>query len=265
MAIAFSPADSHAAQSRLLRGIDCVLLAGGLGSRLRPVLEGRQKVLAEVAGRPFLRHLIDFYAAAGAERIVLALGYRAADGEQFMRDFRGEAELIASIESEPRGTGGAVRHALPLLRTQTVLVANGDSFAPVDIGALLRLHRERAGAITIALTRADDTGRYGRVMIDDAGAVIQFREKAVPKPGVPGTAGLINAGIYLIERRVIANMPQDRPISLEREVFPQWVGRGLFGLASGIPFIDIGTPDSWAEAEDFFASLARKGRPEGLP
>jgi D-glycero-alpha-D-manno-heptose 1-phosphate guanylyltransferase len=268
MATAFSPADARAAPSRPLQGIDCVLLAGGLGSRLRPALQGRQKVFAEVAGRPFLCHLIDFYAAAGAERIVLALGYRATDGEQLIRDFRGKAELIASIEPELRGTGGALRHALPLLRTQTLLVANGDSLAQIDIGALLRLHRERAGSITLALARRDDTSRYGSVLIDDAGAVIQFREKAPVEPDAPKATGFINAGIYLIERRVIAAMPPDRPLSLEREVFPQWVGRGLFGLASGMPFIDIGTPESWAAAAHFFASLARRGGPggpEGLP
>jgi NDP-sugar pyrophosphorylase family protein len=256
----FSPADAHAAQSRPLRGIDCVILAGGLGSRLRPVLEGRQKVLAEVAGQPFLSKLVEFYMAAGAERIVLALGYRADDGEAFIGKFSGTAKLIASIEPQPRGTGGALRHALPLLATQTVLVANGDSFAQADIGALLRLHRQRDSVITLALARVDNTSRYGSVQIDEAGCVIQFREKAAMLPDAQETAGFINAGIYLIERRAIAAMSPDRPISLEREVFPQWIGRGLYALAARMPFIDIGTPESWASAADFFASLARQGR-----
>jgi NDP-sugar pyrophosphorylase family protein len=245
----------RASQRRPLEGIDAVILAGGRGTRLQPVLKGGQKVLADVAGRPFLGKLIDFYRAAGAARIVLALGYRSDDVETFMRNFQDKADFIASVELEPLGTGGALRHALSHLRTPTVLVANGDSFMQADLGALLRLHCDRGSAITLALALVEDTGRYGRVLVDEAGAVTSFEEKATTLLGSPVTEGFINAGIYLIERSVIAAMPKDRPISLEREVFPQFVGRGLCALASRTPFIDIGTPESWASAEGFFASL----------
>jgi NDP-sugar pyrophosphorylase family protein len=247
----------HASQQRPLEGIDAVILAGGRGTRLQSVLKGGQKVLADVAGQPFLGKLIDFYGAAGTARIVLALGYRAGDVETFMHDFQDKMDLIASVELEPRGTGGALRHALPHLRTPTVLVANGDSFIQADLAALLRLHRDRESAITLALASVEDTSRYGRVLVDGAGAVIRFEEKADAPLGSPGTTGFINAGIYLIERSVIAAMPRDKPISLEREVFPQWVGRGLYALASRMPFIDIGTPESWASVEGFFASGRR--------
>src|SRR5262245_36592100 len=181
MATASLPADAAtpAGSARLpLAGMNVVILAGGLGSRLKAVLPDRQKVLADVAGKPFLGMLIDFYAAAGANRVVLALGHRAADVQHFADGHAAAAELVASIEPEPRGTGGALRHALPLLSSATVLVANGDSFAAVDLCALLHLHRRRRSAITLALAFVENTARYGHVEVDRNGLVRSFVEKA---------------------------------------------------------------------------------------
>jgi NDP-sugar pyrophosphorylase family protein len=259
MAIASSHVDTAAAAPPLA-GIDAVILAGGLGTRLRAVLPDRQKVLADVGGRPFLGKLIDFYADAGAGRIVLALGYHSEDVETYVRRYGGSSQVIASVEPEPRGTGGALRHALPHVESDTVLVANGDSFADVDLSALLRLHRARGSAITLALAHVGDVSRYGRVLFDDNGAVTRFEEKPSTGAGQPGGPGYINAGIYLIDHKTIAALPPDRPLSLEREVFPQWVGRGIHALAQQVPFIDIGTPESWAAASDFFAAIEKRRR-----
>jgi NDP-sugar pyrophosphorylase family protein len=258
MATASSPANPAIATrlaATVLAGVDVVILAGGFGTRLRAVLPDRQKVVANVGGQPFLGKLIEFYSAAGAQRIILALGYRAEDVQAAVGGFAGVADVVASIEPEPRGTGGALRHALAYLRSDTVLVANGDSFAAVDLAALMRLHREKHSPATIALAHVEDISRYGRVVVDEAGAVIRFEEKPAAGAGRPAEAGYINAGIYLIERSVIAALPDDRAISLEREVFPQLIGRGMYGLAAEVPFIDIGTPESWEAADRFFAAL----------
>jgi NDP-sugar pyrophosphorylase family protein len=236
-----------------LVGIDTLILAGGFGTRLRSALPDRQKVLADVGGRPFLGKLIDFYSAAGSSRIVLALGYRSDDVARFIACRQDASELIASIEPEPRGTGGALRHALHWLRTDTVLVANGDSFADVDLLALVNLHRSRRSPITIALAHVTDVTSYGQVTFDQDGTVDRFLEKPAVESGP--REGFINAGICLVDRHVIATIPTDRPVSLEREVFPQWVGRGMVALARPVSFIDIGTPESWAAAEQFFAAI----------
>lgn len=242
-----------------LAGIDTVILAGGLGTRLRSVLPDRQKVLADVGGRPFLGKLIDFYAAAGTPRIVLALGYRSADVEQFIARYRGTLKLVISVEPQPRGTAGALRHALPSLQSDTVLVANGDSFADVDLAALVRFHRARRSAITLALAHVAEVSRYGQVVFEENGMVSGFLEKPPAEDGQ--IAGYISAGIYLIDRKVISEIAVDRSVSLEREIFPQWMGRGMFALAGDVSFIDIGTPDSWAAAGEFFTALERKRAP----
>jgi len=259
MATAFSHADGED-RPRPLAGIDAVILAGGLGTRLRSVLPDRQKVLAEVEGQPFLGKLIDFYAGAGATRIVLALGHRSGDVESYVRDYEAPWDLIASVEPEPRGTGGALRHALPHLQSDTVLVANGDSFAIVDLAALVDLHVSRRSTITMALTFADDVARYGRVVFDGDGAVERFEEKPTGSGGGVKNSGYINAGVYLIEREIIAALPSDRAISLERDVFPQRIEQGLYALDARVPFIDIGTPESWRSANDFFANIEKLKR-----
>jgi NDP-sugar pyrophosphorylase family protein len=212
-----------------------------------------------LTARRLVKKLIDLYAAAGVDRIVLALGYRAADAEEFIAHNSGTAEIIASVESEPLGTGGALRFALPKLRSKTVLVANGDSFADVDFAALLRLHRAKQSEITLALAFVADMRRYGRVIMGDDSAVTRFEEKA----GADGPieAGYANAGVYLVEQEVVAALPAGRRLSLELDVFPRMIGK-LYALPQRIPFIDIGTPETWAAANDFFAEIEkRKVRP----
>lgn len=260
MATAFSPAKPDPAVppgvTPALAGIDVVVLAGGLGMRLRAVLPDRQKVVAEVGGRPFLEKLIAFYSAVGAKRIVLALGYRSGDVEASAASARiGTTEIVTSIEPEPRGTGGAVRHALPHLHTDTILVANGDSFAAVDLAALVRLHREKQSVATLALAYVDDVSRYGQVVVEDTGAISRFEEKPATQGSRPPEGGYINAGIYLLNRAIVAGLPNNRAISLEREVFPQLIGRGMYALVAHVPFIDIGTPESLTKAEQFFAAF----------
>ena len=202
--------------------------------------------------------LIDFYTDAGAARLVLALGYRSDEVQDFIRDYRGQSHVIASVEPEPRGTGGALRHALPHLTSDTVLVANGDSFADVDFMRLLSLHRTRGSSITLVLTYVEDVSRYGRVLFDDNGAVTSFEEKPTAADDQSNRTGYINAGVYLIERKIINALPPEIPLSLERDVFPRWIGRGIYALVQRVPFIDIGTPESWAIASNFFEAIEKR-------
>lgn len=232
-----------------LSGIDLVVLAGGLGTRIKPVLGQTPKALADIDGQPFLSRLLTFFAAQGVGRIVLALGHGAG---QVMASFRdcppaGPA-LEFSVEPRPLGTAGAVRHALDLLRGDPVLVANGDSFVPVDLAAFLDFHHRTGAAASLVLAHVDPADRYGRVDVDEAGKICRFREKAAGQTA----PGWINAGIYAFDRNILAGLPAKTELSLEHDVFPGLVGGGLHGFRADGPFIDIGTPDALAQASGFF-------------
>ena len=230
---------------------DTIILAGGFGTRLRPVLPDCQKVVASVSGRPFLAWVIESAICAGSQRIILALGYQA---EQVMDEVAGlglsrEIQIVASIEDRPLGTGGAIRLALPHLTTATALVMNGDSFVPANFPALAAFHRRQVARVSMLLVPVPSVGRFGAVGLDDHGRVVRFTEKGGEGPG------LINAGIYLMAREEIAGIPERTTYSLERDLFPTLCGTGLYGLRQDVPFIDIGTPESWRQAEAFFNEL----------
>lgn len=227
---------------------EAVILAGGRGTRLRPVVADRPKVLAEVNGKPFLAYLLDQLAAAGIARTILCVGYR---GEQVQAAF-GEVyvgmRLAYSQETTLLGTGGALRLALPLIESETFIVLNGDSFCDVDLMDLWAWQQSREAHATLVLTSKPDTARYGRVSLCVDGTISGFKEKA----STVG-AGLVNAGIYIFKSEMIRAIPSGRAVSLENEIFPGWVGQGLYGYQSQGRFLDIGTPESYTQAGAFFA------------
>jgi D-glycero-alpha-D-manno-heptose 1-phosphate guanylyltransferase len=229
--------------------ITAAILAGGLGTRLRSVVADRPKVLAEVRGRPFLSFLLDQLSTAGLHSVVLCTGYRGEQICQAIGDRYRDLRLSYSREMRPLGTAGALRLALPCLPSDPVLVMNGDSFCSADLAAFWNFHCCRRAEASILLTRVSRAQRYGGVDVDNNDAVIEFAEKRAD-----GGAGWINAGIYLLSRQVLLSIPEDQPVSLEYDVFPSLVGRGLYGCKSGGRFLDIGIPDDFASAADFFAN-----------
>ena len=232
--------------------IDVVILAGGFGTRLQSVLPDRQKVVADISGRPFLAYLIEDFAHAGCRRIILALGHRAGQVMDLLAPYRpANVELVASVEPQPLGTGGAARLALQQARSRRILLTNGDSFLPVDHAGLLAFHRMAGAAATLVVTAVDSVARYGEVVVGENDAIQAFREKqeAGDRPG------LINAGRYLIERETLETLPCDRPASLERDLFPALCGHALYAFRQAGPFVDIGTPDSLRSASRYFERL----------
>jgi NDP-sugar pyrophosphorylase family protein len=225
-----------------------IILAGGLGMRLRAAVADRPKVLAAVAGRPFLAYLLEQIEAAGILRAILCTGYR---GEQVRAAFGprfGRISLEYSQEAEPRGTGGALALAAGLCQSDQVLAMNGDSYCRADLAVFASTHGRQKAKASLLLTQVEEGSRFGRVCLGAEGAILNFEEK-----GGAGGPACINAGIYLIQRPLLDSIPTGRAISLEREVFPQWMGRGLFGQIVPGPFLDIGTPESYARAERFLA------------
>ncbi|MBI5570073.1 MAG: nucleotidyltransferase family protein [Desulfomonile tiedjei] len=219
-----------------------LILVGGLGTRLLPVVSDRPKPMALVHGVPFLEILIGSLSLKGLRRFVLLAGHMADMIEDYFKEPRISGVRITCLrEDEPMGTGGAVKHAEPFATDPSILI-NGDTFFDADLGRLLRFHHEKKAAATLSLMRVEDVGRYGAVEIDGAGHVVRFEEK---RSG-PARPGLINAGFTLLSAAFIRNLPEDRAFSMEEEILPQLVGaEELFGLTQEGAFYDIGTPESY--------------------
>lgn len=238
--------------SDALAGIDVMVLAGGLGSRIRPALGDTPKILAPVAGRPFLDHLLRFLARQGARKVVLSLGHLAGSVTAHIAGASPPLPVEAVIEDRPLGTAGAIGFARRAVASDPVLVLNGDTWLDVDFAGMLAAHRRSPAAeATIACVQVPDAGRYGRVALDDEGAVRRF----VEKESGPARPGLINAGAYLLSARLMDDLARTGARSLEREVFPRLAPGALRGfVADGHGFIDIGTPESYAAAQTVLAA-----------
>ena len=232
--------------------VEAAILAGGFGTRLRSVIADRPKSMADVASKPFLEWLVLQLRAKGIKRIVLCTGYLHEVVEGYFQDGRKWGlQIDYSHEEEALGTGGALRLALAEIRDSTVLVLNGDSYCRFTMDALAGTHFGHSAAATMYLVKMDDCRRFGAVELNGDNSVRTFVEKPAEQRGC-----CINAGVYLIERKAIESIPENRKISLEREVFTSMIGRGLFGMVGGGPFIDIGTPESYASAVEFMHSEA---------
>jgi D-glycero-alpha-D-manno-heptose 1-phosphate guanylyltransferase len=246
--MAQNPAHAHGAA---LANLDVVILAGGLGTRLRGLLPDQPKCLAPIGGRPFLFYLLDRLSSFGARRVIFSLGYKA---EQVNTALASSADtwpalaLEHFIEPTPLGTGGALRAMLPRLRAQKTLVLNGDSLVCAPLDALVNFHHDKNARLCVLTTYLERVGASGVVSTQADGAVLRFAEK----PAAAGQGGFINAGVYLFERETIATLPHQAPLSLEKEVFPTWIGSGFFAFQGQFPFIDIGTPENYARAPAFF-------------
>ncbi len=221
-----------------------VFLVGGLGSRLGALTRDTPKPLIEVAGRPFLAWLVEDVVRQGVRDILLLCGYRAPQIEAAMAAFRTQGVRIdCSVEPEPRGTGGALAFARNRLDAQFFLL-NGDSLFRIPLGELARFDLGEGAMARIALKREPDAGRYGAVSLN-GDRVTGFSEKAPAQTD----AGLINGGVYWMDRRLLALAPQGA-FSLERDLFPRLAAEGgLEGRVFEAPFIDIGVPASLAEAQ----------------
>lgn len=234
-----------------LSDIDTVVLAGGFGTRLRSVVADRPKVLAPINGVPFLRHYLLWLRGFGARRVILSLGYLAEQVQDYVKSESWPGmEVESFVETSPLGTGGAVRAVLPMLRSETALVTNGDSLTRVDLCQFAEFHRRKQARLAMVLTYRPDVTQSGLVATDADGAVTSFHEK--PSAQAPA-GGHINAGLYLLQREAIREIPADRPVSIEKDVFPGFCGRGFYALKGEFPFIDIGTPDSYRQAAEFFS------------
>ena len=230
-----------------LANLTAAVLVGGFGTRLRAVLPGQQKVLAPVAGRPFLMRILDQLSVAGVRRVVLCTGHQSDQVIAAIGNTYRNMVIQYSAEPTPLGTAGALRGALPLFAGDPVLVLNGDSFCDVDLAAFARSHAARRAQASLVVTPAANTQASGRITFDAEDQITCFTEKSPV-----GGPGWINAGLYLLSPQVLVSIPVNQAVSIEREVFPNWVGHGLYAFRTTGKFLDIGTPESYSTAQQVF-------------
>ncbi len=229
--------------------VTVVILAGGLGVRLRKVVSDRPKVMALVNGRPFLTYLLDQLEHTGLNNVVLCTGYEAGLVSNELGNTYKGIEIIYSQEDKPLGTCGALKHAISNIDSKYILVMNGDSYVDVDLKKFLNWHLAAHRHASIMLVRVNNVSRYGKVTISDDKLITSFEEK-----GNKSGHGWINAGIYLLGREALKCLPQKTPSSLEEHFFTSLIGKGLYGFQSKGSFLDIGTPESYAQANSFFSN-----------
>ncbi|MGH9415262.1 MAG: sugar phosphate nucleotidyltransferase [Terriglobales bacterium] len=227
---------------------DTAILCGGQGTRLRAVLGDLPKPMAALGGRPLLESLVRWAAAAGSTRVVLCAGVGASHIREHFTHRDWGAEVVISVEPEPLGTGGALRLALPMLRSPAVLVLNGDSFLPAfHLAALLGAPAHHAAG-TLVVVPASGRDDAGRIRLDGAGRITAFEEK-LPSSLAASAATFLNAGVYLFQRTLLESIPAQGSVSLERELLPAWIGAGLAALVHNGELVDIGTPARFETAQ----------------
>ncbi len=245
--------------------LEAILLVGGQGTRLRPLTISTPKPMLPVAGFACTEHQIALARAAGVERIILGTSYRA---EVFEEHFgHGEnygVELVYAVEDEPLGTGGAIRNAAAHLTcgpNDPVIIFNGDVLTGLDISGLVQKWREANADVALYLTRVEDPRPYGLVPTDADGRVHEFREKPTTPEEI--VTDQINAGCYIFKRSIIDSIPSDRPVSVERETFPELLAadRIVIGVVDEGYWLDLGTPLAFAKGS---ADLVRGIAPSPL-
>lgn len=222
--------------------IPAVVLAGGLGTRLRSAVPDLPKPMADIDGQPFMAHLLRYLARNGVRRAVLSVGYMHEIIEEHFGGSFADIELRYAVESSPLGTGGAVRYAASVAGAERFFLLNGDSFFDVPLARLLRIHAQSQAAVTAALKPMRDFDRYGAVRIDDSGKILEFKEKQ------PCAEGLVNGGVYVVDRAVVSGTQGER-FSFESAVLEPLAAAGrMASLVCDGYFVDIGVPDDYARA-----------------
>lgn len=222
-------------------GLCAAVLCGGEGRRLRKVVRGRPKPMAPVSGAPFLDFIIAYLLRSGVRDIVLCTGYKSDVIEKHYKRGVAGAKIAISREKKPLDTAGALKLAEARINSDPFLVLNGDSICAADLSRLLRFHLKKKAAASVVLTK--NTGRpdVGAVLTDRSGRVVRFSEKSVG-----GRGAFVNAGIYLLDKKVLALIPAGRRYSLEYDLFPGL--KDCFGLKSRAALLDIGVPERYKMA-----------------
>jgi D-glycero-alpha-D-manno-heptose 1-phosphate guanylyltransferase len=227
---------------------DIIILAGGLGTRLRDSVQNLPKAMAPVNGKPFLEYQFDFISKFGFRKVILATGYLSVSVENYFGNKYKNLELVYSVEPKPLGTGGAVKLAFSQVTTPHTLILNGDTMFRINLDQFFQKHVENLALVSIALRRVEDATRYGLVECDENMHITAFREKS--DDSFPG---LINGGTYLIRSKYFRNLNLSDNFSLEKDVFARMLEREKYKAhIFNNYFLDIGVPSDYLRAQTEF-------------
>lgn len=236
-----------------------LILAGGFGTRLRPLSCTRPKLMFPIANRPVIDWTLENLSKGDVDEVVLAVNYMADILERHIGETKYGMKIAYSHEIKPLGTAGPLRNAKDLLDGKDpFFVLNGDIISEVDYDTIYSEHVKNGGDLTIALHKEEDPSRFGVAELDDNKRILRFIEKPSPEEEV---SKLVNAGIYVVEPNVIDMIEPGKKVSIEREIFPTLVNRGkLYGSEYDGVWVDIGTPDDYLVANKDLLDLKAGGK-----
>lgn len=229
---------------------EAIILAGGLGTRLRSAVPDLPKCMAPVAGKPFLDYVIDYYRRQGISRFIFCLGYKHEVIEEYLNESFSTLEYSVIIEDDPLGTGGAIYNGCSITTSADVIVLNGDTFFEINIRELSLFHEMKNADCTLCLREMNNTDRYGVVETNSEGRITSFKEKKFYERSV------INGGVYALN--VDSFLTEDFPekFSFEKDYLEKFVSeKPMYGLTQKGYFIDIGVPDDYAKAQIDFKKM----------
>lgn len=230
--------------------MECIVLAGGLGTRLQSAVADVPKCMAPVNGLPFLHYVFDYLEKQGCTHVILSLGYKHEYVLQWLETQQHSFAVDCVIEHEPMGTGGGIQLALSKATSHDVAVLNGDTMFRADINAMFHFHKNRNAETTVALKLMKDFDRYGVVSMNNGQQITAFEEKK------HYAEGHINGGIYIVNRTVLAEKKLPAKHSFEKDYFEAYVREGkMYGFVSDGYFIDIGIPSDYEQAQQDFKTL----------
>jgi D-glycero-alpha-D-manno-heptose 1-phosphate guanylyltransferase len=223
---------------------ECIILAGGLGTRLRSAVPDLPKCMAPVRERPFLGYVMDYLKAQGIKRFIFSLGYMHEVVELFIGNTYPSLDIVVSLEEEPLGTGGGIRLACTKGASDTILVVNGDTLFNINTSLLYEFHQFHQSQCTLALKPMVNFERYGAVELDETQRVTAFKEKQFYK------SGLINGGVYALNRPAFLAETFPEKFSFEKDYLEPFINRRpIFGQVQDEYFIDIGIPEDFQRAQ----------------
>lgn len=230
---------------------EAIILAGGLGTRLKNVVADRPKPMAPVAGKPFLEYLIKYLTKSGISKIILSVGFRWEIIHDYFGNSHSGATIEYAIENEPLGTGGGILNALNFSTGETIFLVNGDTFFHIDLQEFTKFHTASNADLSVALRRMKDGSRYGTISTASDGRILEFLEKQENSDHV-----LINGGIYILSRNAFCQKTFPKKFSFEKDFLESsYKNQRFFGKEFDDYFIDIGIPDTFRQAQTDFHHL----------
>lgn len=235
---------SSSAGWRRRRGLEAIILAGGLGTRLRSVVSDVPKCMAPVAGKPFLHYIIKHFKKQGVDKFIFSLCYKHEMIEAWLNEQYPLMFMQTSVEEEPLGTGGAVKLACTMATEKNILILNGDTLFNVDVKKLFAFHKTNEADCTLSLKPMQDFNRYGVVELNKDHSISSFKEKQQYKNG------LINGGVYVLNRDNFLQEDLPQKFSFEKDFLEQYLNkRKMYGVVQDEYFIDIGIPEDYEKAQ----------------